>query len=89
MFTELEKVYGTILKWHEVVVHKNIFRDCVKHVEMQRCHIAQWHDGVKLKTFREVGMSFRKPPYRTPHMENNTVQLLASLLLIADGLRMS
>ncbi|KAJ4436691.1 hypothetical protein ANN_16822 [Periplaneta americana] len=26
---------------------QNVFRDCVKHVAMQRCHIAQLHDGLK------------------------------------------
>ncbi|KAJ4438669.1 hypothetical protein ANN_14616 [Periplaneta americana] len=39
-------VPGSKLKWHEVIVHKNVFRDCVKHVAMQRCHIAQFHDGL-------------------------------------------
>ncbi|KAJ4427402.1 hypothetical protein ANN_25024 [Periplaneta americana] len=43
----LQNVPGSKLKWHEVIVHKNVFRDYVKHVAMQRCHIAQLHDGLK------------------------------------------
>ncbi|KAJ4441122.1 hypothetical protein ANN_10972 [Periplaneta americana] len=51
-------------------------KDCVKHVTMQRCHIAQWHDG-----FRE-GRDAVQDNFRTgrPRVEDNTVQLLASLL---------
>ena len=45
------------MKWHEVVVHKNIFKDCVKHVAMQRCHIVQWHG--ELKRSGKAGMQFR------------------------------
>ena len=52
-----------------VVVHKNVFKDCMKHVVMQSCHVEQWHDGVKHSG--KAGM---------PHVENNTVQRLASLL---------
>ena len=29
------------------MVHKNVYRDCVKHVSMQRYHIAQWQDGFR------------------------------------------
>ncbi|KAJ4445497.1 hypothetical protein ANN_07305 [Periplaneta americana] len=45
--TVKSNVPGSKLKWHEVVVRKNVFRDCVKHVAMERCHIAQLHDGLK------------------------------------------
>ena len=45
---------------------------------MQRCHIAQWHDG--LKHSGKAGMLFRTISVQEPHEENNTVQLLASLL---------
>ncbi|KAJ4435526.1 hypothetical protein ANN_18142 [Periplaneta americana] len=44
---KLLNVPGSKLKWHEVIVHKNVFWDCVKHVAMQRCHITQLHDGLK------------------------------------------
>ena len=50
------------MKWHEVVVHKNIFRDSAKQEAMQHCHIAQWHDG--LKRSGKAGM-----PYRTTRSE--------------------
>ena len=65
-------VPGSKLKWHEIV-NKNVFRDCLKHVAMQRCHTAQWHDG--LKHSGKTGM-----PFKTTSMENNIVQLHASLL---------
>ena len=55
------------------------FRDCVKHVTMQRCHIAQWHDG--LKAFRK-GRDAVQFNLRTGRLRvlNKTVQLLAFLL---------
>ena len=81
-------VTASKLKWHDVVVHKNVFRDYVKYMTMQRCHIAQWHDGLKRSGNAE--MPFRATSYRTTHVENNAVQLLAScLLLFADGLCVS
>ena len=49
----------------------------VKHVAMQRCHIAQWHDGLN-RPGRQGCRSGR------PHVENKTVQLLAFL---SDGSR--
>ena len=53
------------------MVHKNVFRDCVKHVVMQHCHIALWHDG--LKHSRKVGMPFRTTSVRTtPHGEQHS-----------------
>ena len=33
-------VPGSKLKWHLVVVHKNVSKDCVKSVAIQCCHIA-------------------------------------------------
>ena len=46
---------------------------------MQRCHIAQWHVG--LKSSVKARMPFRLIQYRTnPCGEQNTVQLLASIL---------
>ena len=72
-------VPGSKLKWHEVVVLKNVFRHCVKHVAMQRRRIAQWHDG--LKRSGKAGRLFRATFSKgRPHVENNTVQLLTSLL---------
>ncbi|PSN55477.1 hypothetical protein C0J52_02590 [Blattella germanica] len=70
---------GSKLKWLEVGIHKNVSRDCVKHVVMKRYHIAQSHDG--FTAFR-VGRDVVNDNPRTgrPHVENNTVQLLASLL---------
>ena len=44
MFTKVEQLHGSNLKCHEVVVHNTVFKNCVKHVAMQRCHIAQWQD---------------------------------------------
>ena len=45
------------LQWHQIVLHKNIFRDYLKHLTMQRFHIAQWHD--ELKRSGKAGMQFR------------------------------
>ena len=65
--------------YYEVVVTKNFFRDCVKYVAMRLCHIALWHDG--LKGSEKTGMPFRTTSIQDdPHVENNTIQLLASLL---------
>ena len=46
---------------------------------MQRCHIVQWHDGLEhfWKAKDDVQDNFRT---ELSHVENNTVQLLASLL---------
>ena len=76
-----DQVYKTVpetrLMLHEVLVCKNIFRDCVKHVKMQRCHItvARW-----VKAFREgrdaIWDDVRTRQY---HVENITTQLLAPL----------
>ena len=81
MFTKLEqrfwaKIEVAVPLWHEVIVHKNVFRDCVKHVAMQRCQISQWHDGF-LESWDAVQDNFRTG---RPHVENNTVQFLTSLL---------
>ena len=51
------------MKWHDVVVHKNVFRDCVTYMAMQRCDIAQWHDG--LKRPGRQGCHSEQLPYRT------------------------
>ena len=55
---------------------QGFFRDCVKHMAMQCRTVARW-----VKEFREdrdaVQDNHRKGQ---PHMENNAVQLLASLL---------
>ena len=45
----------------------------MKHVAMQHCHIPQWHDGLSFPG-QQGCCSGRL------HMENNTIQLLASLL---------
>ena len=73
----------------KVVVHKNVFRDCVKYVAMQHCHIAKWHDG--LKRSRKAGKLFRTtsvqddPKSRTKQFNS----LLPCWMLIADGLCVS
>ena len=52
--------------------------DRVKHVAMQRCHIAQWHDG--LKRSRKA-----MAPFRTTSVQNDsTWKTTASLLLDAN-----
>ena len=72
------KVPWRNLKWHEVVVHKNVFRDSVS---MWRCSVpihtvARW-----VKAFRE-GRAAVQNNLRTgrPHMGNGKIQLLTSLL---------
>ena len=57
MFTKLMQCFWIKIKVYEVVVHKNVFRDCMKHVAIQRCLIAQWH--VELKHPEKEGLSFR------------------------------
>ena len=74
IFTKLKQRSCIKIELKKVVVHKNIFTDCVKHVAMQRYHTPQWYDG--LKRFEMDGLPFRT----TSHVKNNTVQLLASLL---------
>ena len=70
-------------------VHKNVFRDCVKLVEMQICHIAQWHRG--LKRSGKARMPFRTtsaqddPTWKTTPFNS----LLPCWMLIADGLHVS
>ena len=51
------------MKWHEVVVHKNVLRDCAKHVTMQRSHIAQWYDELKRSKKAEL-------PFRTTSVQD-------------------
>ena len=77
----------TKLNWHEVVVHKNVFRDCVKHVAMQRCHITQWHNGLKRSGKVEM-------PFRTTSVQNDPTWKTTQFnhfhpcwMLIVDGLR--
>ena len=68
-------VHGSKLKWNEVVVHKNDCRDCVKHVAMERYHIAV---ALRDKAFREDGDVVKdKLPTGPPQQENHTVQFLA------------
>ena len=69
--TKLEQVLGSKLKWHEVVVYKNVFRDYMKHVAMQCCHNAQWHDG--LKRSEKEGMPFRTTSLGLVHNNPGTV----------------
>ena len=45
--TKYSNVPGSKLKWHDVVVLKNVFRYCVKHVAIQRCHIGRWHQAIR------------------------------------------
>ena len=77
------------LKWQNVVVYKNVSRHCVKHVAMQRYHIAQWHNG--LKRSGKAGMPFRTtsvqddPTCRTTQFNS----LLPRQMLVADGLCVS
>ena len=66
------------MKWHDVVVHKNVFRDheACDNAELTDRTVARW-----VKAFRK-GRDAVLDNLHTeqPHMENNTVQLLASLL---------
>ena len=86
MFTKLEHILGSKMKWCEVVVHKKVFKDCVKHVAMQGYHIARWYDGLKRSV--KAGMPFRTtsvqddPTWRTTQFNS----LLTCWMLIAVGL---
>ena len=73
MFTKLEQRSWIKLKCHKVVIHKNDFRDCLKRMAMQRCHIAQWHDVLKRSV--KAGMPFRTTSvqeYSTGEQHNST-----------------
>ena len=64
------------MKWQDIVVHKNVFSDCVKYVAMPYHTLAQW-----VKVFWEGRDAIQDNLRRgRPHVKNNTVQLLASLL---------
>ena len=73
------------MKWHDVVVHKNVFRDCVKHVTMQRCHTVQYNYGFICSG--KAGMTFwitsvhDDPMWRATQFK----ALLPCWMLIADG----
>ena len=78
MFTKLEQ-----RSWNKIEVARcrstqEFFRDCAKHLAMQRCIL---RSGKIVKAFRE-GREAVLDDLRTgrSHVEENTVQLLASLL---------
>ena len=66
------------MKWHEVIVHKDVSRDCVKHVAMQHYHIAKWHDGKAGMPFRTTSIQ-DDPTWRTTQFNS----LLSCWMLIA------
>ena len=81
---------GSKLKWHDCIVHKNVFRYCVKHVAMQRCHSAKWYNGLKRSGKAGIICRAGQPPQRTiPRGEQHSSSPCSLLDVIADGLRVS
>ena len=73
MFTNLEQHSRIKIEVTRSRSTQEFLRDCVKHVAMQRCHIAQCHDG--LMRSGKAGV-----PFKTIPRGDDTFQLLASLL---------
>ena len=78
------------MKWHEVIIHKNSFRDCVKHLVVENPIIL--HDNARSHTAAAVSDIVRlwqweileHPPY-SPDMSPCDYDLLAKVKQLLRG----